>query len=170
MSAIARDAVEQDFDRIASLAVEAYREYSHSLTPHNWDIMRTNLSNVVEMAKQGRFIVAEQGQEIVGSVAYCTPGTSDKRLFQPEWASVRMLAVLPQYRGQGIGQILSLECINRAKQDKAEVIALHTSELMVTARRMYERLGFKQDIQLPQSFGLQYWRYVLNLVELEAAS
>ena len=49
---------------------------------------------------------------------------SDCRLFQPEWASLRMLTVLPQYRGQGIGQQLSLACIHRAKQDRAEAIAL----------------------------------------------
>jgi ribosomal protein S18 acetylase RimI-like enzyme len=166
MSAIARDALEKEFDTIASLAVAAYSEYSHFLTPHNWNVMRTNLSDVVEMAKRGRFIVAERGREIVGSVVYCCPGMSDTRLFQPEWASVRLLAVLPQYRSQGIGQLLSLECIRRAKQDKAEIIALHTSELMVAAQRMYEKLGFKQDIELPQSLGLRYWRYLMNLSNL----
>lgn len=165
MTVIVRDAFAQEFNDIASLTVEAYREYSHALTSDNWEIMRTNLSNVAEVAKQGRLIVAQRDRELVGSVVYCPPGTSESRLFQPEWASLRMLAVLPQYRGQGIGQQLSLECVHRAKQDKAEVVGLHTSELMVAARRMYERLGFKQDIELPRYFGIQYWRYVLKLVE-----
>jgi ribosomal protein S18 acetylase RimI-like enzyme len=93
------------------------------------------------------------------------PGASDSRLFQPEWASLRMLAVSPQHRGQGIGRQLSLECVRRAKQDKAEVVGLHTSELMVAARRMYERLGFKQEIELPRHLGIKYWRYVLKLAE-----
>jgi predicted GNAT family acetyltransferase len=35
-----------------------------------------------------------------------------------------MLAVSPWHRGQGIAQQLSLECIHRAKQDKAEVVGL----------------------------------------------
>jgi ribosomal protein S18 acetylase RimI-like enzyme len=74
-----------------------------------------------------------------------------------------MLAVLPQYRGQGISQQLSLACIHRAKQDRAEVIALHTSKLMINARRMYERPGFQQDIELPRRLGIRYWRYVLKL-------
>ena len=76
-----------------------------------------------------------------------------------------MLAVSPQHRGQGIGRQLSLECVRRAKQDKAEVVGLHTSELMVAARRMYERLGFQQEIELPRLLGIKYWRYVLKLAE-----
>ncbi|NJM27443.1 MAG: GNAT family N-acetyltransferase [Pseudanabaena sp. RU_4_16] len=67
--------------------------------------------------------------------------------------------------GQGIGQQLSLACIHRAKQDRAEAIALHTSELMIDARRIYERLGFQQDIELPHRLGIKYWRYVLKLQE-----
>jgi ribosomal protein S18 acetylase RimI-like enzyme len=163
MAAIVRDALAQEFNDVASLNVEAYREYSHALTSDNWEIMRTSLSNVAEIAKRGRLIVAQQDRDLVGSVIYCSPGTSNTRLFQVEWASLRMLAVLPQYRGKGIGQQLSLECVRRAKQDRAEVIGLHTSELMIAARKMYERLGFKQDIELPNNLGLQYWRYVLKL-------
>ncbi|MGV0028547.1 GNAT family N-acetyltransferase [Phormidesmis priestleyi] len=122
MAVIVRDALAQEFNDIASLNVEAYREYSHALTSDNWEIMQTNLLRVAEVAKQGQLMVAQSDQELVGSVIYCPPGTSDSRLFQPEWASLRMLAVLPQYRGQRIGQQLSMECIHRAKQDKAEVV------------------------------------------------
>lgn len=165
MAVILRDALAQEFNDIASLAVEAYREYSHVLTLDNWETMQANLSNVTEIAKQGQAIVAQRDRELVGLVVYCPPGTSDSRLFQPEWASLRMLAVSPLHRDQGIGQQLSLECVHRAKQDKAKVVALHTSELMVTARRMYEKLGFKQDIELPRSLGIRYWRYVLKLAE-----
>jgi hypothetical protein len=101
MAAIVRDALIQDFEEVAAIAVEAYREYSHALTPDNWHTMQTNLSNVAAIAKQ----------------------------------------------------------------DRAEVIALHTSELMINARRMYERLGFQQDIELPRRLGIRYWRYVLKLQE-----
>ncbi|KAM3100861.1 GNAT family N-acetyltransferase [Phormidesmis sp. 146-35] len=165
MTLIVRDALIQEFNDVASLSVEAYREYSHALTSDNWKTMQANLLNVAEIAKQGRLMVAQQDQALVGSVIYCPPGTSDSRLFHVGWASLRMLAVLPQYRGLGIGRQLSQECIHRAKQDKAEVVGLHTSELMVAARRMYEGLGFKQDIELPSHFGIRYWRYVLRVAE-----
>lgn len=166
MAAIVRDALDREIDDIVLLTVEAYGEYSHDLTSDNWEIMRTNLSKVAEIAKQGKLLVAQRDRELVGSVIYHPPGASDIRLFEPEWASLRMLAVSPQHRGRGIGRQLSWECVRRAKQDKASVVALHTSELMVAARRMYERLGFKQEIELPRHLGIQYWRYVLNLGEL----
>lgn len=165
MAVIIRNALEREVDDVASLTVEAYSEYSYALTSDNWEIMRTRLSNVAAIAKQGQLLVAKRNQELVGSVVYHPPGASDSRLFQPEWASLRMLAVSPRHRGQGIGQQLSLECIHRARQDKAEVVGLHTSELMAAARQMYEKLGFQQEIELPRHFEIRYWRYVLKLAE-----
>lgn len=164
MAAIVRDALECEFKDVALLAVEAYREYSRALTAENWEIMQANLLNMAEIAKQGQIIVAQQEQKLLGSVVYFSPGSASS-LFLTEWASLRMLAVLPYYRDQGIGQQLSWECVRRAKQDEAEVIGLHTSELMVAARRMYERLGFRQDRELSRSLGIRYWRYVLKLTE-----
>jgi ribosomal protein S18 acetylase RimI-like enzyme len=160
-----RDALTTDFDEIASLSVEAYREYSKSLSLEDWDKMKTSLSNISKIAERAKLIVAEQDRELVGSVAYYHPGTSASHLFQPEWASLRMLAVSPKYRGQGIGRKLTQECIQRAKSDRAKVIGLHTSELMVAARCMYEKLGFQQDTELPRNFGIRYWRYILKLAE-----
>lgn len=163
MNLIIRDANTRDYKEVALLSVESYREYSQSLTSENWNKMKTNLSNVSEVANQAKLIVAEQNHKLVGSVFYCRPGTSSSRLFRPEWASLRMLAVLPNYRGQKIGRYLSEECIQRAKLDRAEVVGLHTSELMISARKLYDKLGFQQDIELPRSLGIRYWRYVLRL-------
>ena len=163
MTSIVRNAVVEDFDRVAVLAVSAYRQYFQSLSIKNWNIMQTSLSDVSKIADRGQLIVAQSDRELVGSVVYFTPGTSNSRLFEPEWASIRMLAVSPNYRRQGIGQQLSQECIDRARKDKAEVIALHTSELMTGAMKMYEKLGFERDIELPRSLGLRYWRYLLDL-------
>jgi ribosomal protein S18 acetylase RimI-like enzyme len=161
----------EELENIGSLAVAAYQEYAKSLSEDNWEIMRTNLSNIAEIAKVGQLIVAKrdnldknsQRSELIGVVIYCPPGHSDPGIFQSEWASIKMLSVASQYRGQGIGAQLCLECIDRARQDNAEIIALHTSELMVAARGMYAKLGFELDIELPQRLGLRYWRYVMRL-------
>ena len=102
MNLIIRDAKSSDYKEVALLSVESYQEYSQSLTSENWDKMKTNLSNlsnVSEVANQAKLIVAEQNDRLVGSVFYYPPGTSSPRLFQPQWSSIRMLAVVPQYRG-----------------------------------------------------------------------
>lgn len=161
----------QELENIGSLTVSAYREYAQFLSEDNWQIMSTNLSNIAEIAKAGQLIVAKrnnldnnsQRSELIGAVIYCPPGHSDPGIFQSEWASIKMLSVASQYRGQGIGAQLCWECIDRARQDNAEIIALHTIELMVAARGMYGKLGFELDIELPQRLGLRYWRYVMRL-------
>jgi ribosomal protein S18 acetylase RimI-like enzyme len=160
---IIREALTSEWDEVTALAIAAYHEYAPALTAADWATMRTNLAKVAEVAQSGHLLVAQLDQSLAGAVVYCPPGTSDRRLFQPEWASVRMLAVSPQHRGQGIGAQLSLACVQRAEPDQAEIIALHTSELMVAARRMYERLGFERERELPSRFGLRYWRYQLRL-------
>lgn len=43
----------------------------------------------------------------------------------------------------------------RVKQDKMAVIGLNTSKLTIAARRMYERLGFKPEIELPRHLGIK---------------
>jgi ribosomal protein S18 acetylase RimI-like enzyme len=171
MTVIIRDALEEECDRVALLAVGAYQEYAPYLSKDNWQIMRTNLANIGEVAKVGKLIVAtldnsdqdSDRADLIGAVIYCPPGNSDPKIFQSDWASLKMLSVDVRHRGRGIGAQLCLECIDRARQDNAEVIALHTSELMLAARGMYAKLGFKLDIELPPRLGLRYWRYVMEL-------
>jgi ribosomal protein S18 acetylase RimI-like enzyme len=64
------------------------------------------------------------------------------------WAVVRLLAVDPAYRGQGIGHALMEECIRRCRQSKITTIGLHTTEIMDVARQMYEKMGF---VRFPES-------------------
>ncbi|MDJ0635806.1 MAG: GNAT family N-acetyltransferase [Xenococcaceae cyanobacterium MO_188.B29] len=160
---ITRDAVQQDFKQIAQISVEAYRQYAEALTPENWSKMAANLANVANTANLASLIVAEENNHIFGSIAYYAPGKSSLKIFPVEWASIRLLAVSPAYRGKGIGQLLVQECIQRAKKDNAPAIGIHTSELMTIARKMYPKMGFQQDKELPSRFGLRYWRYVMNL-------
>lgn len=158
-----RDATKTDFSAIACLAVAAYQEYRDRLTEDNWLKMRQSLSNVSKTAIDADFILAEVENKIVGAIAYYPPGKSNPKLFDPNWSSLRLLAVAQNYRGQGIGKRLTEWSIERAKQNQAEVIGLYTSEVMITAQKMYSNLGFKRDRELPSMLGLRYWLYLLPL-------
>ncbi|HXS78123.1 MAG TPA: GNAT family N-acetyltransferase [Terracidiphilus sp.] len=48
--------------------------------------------------------------------------------------------VEPEYRGRGIAQALTLECMAEAKRHGIGVVALHASK---KGRTVYERLGFE---------------------------
>ena len=71
------------------------------------------------------------------------------------------LVVEPKARGRGVGRALTEECIERALQDGAQLISLHTSPAMETARAMYQRMGFSLAKALPDRFGVPYAVYTL---------
>ncbi len=58
------------------------------------------------------------------------------------WPEVRLLAVAPAARSQGIGAALMQECVRRARRAGTGALSLHTTDLMRTAMGMYERIGF----------------------------
>jgi GNAT superfamily N-acetyltransferase len=63
-------------------------------------------------------------------------------------AGFRLLFVDPLARGQGIGKLLTNECIRKAKDKKLSQVIIHTTMAMQTAWKMYENLGFKRSEDL----------------------
>jgi ribosomal protein S18 acetylase RimI-like enzyme len=157
-------ATAKDFEAIAELNVSAYTEFSSRLQPGSWEVMQKNLRNVAGRAKFAEFLVFRFGDAIAGSVAYCAPGKGDPAIFSPDMASILLLAVDPSKRGQGIAKGLTLACIAKASDDKANTIGLFTNELMRPAQQLYRALGFQQDMELPMRYGVRYFRFVLSLV------
>ena len=96
-------------------------------------------------------------------VFYFPPGRSDGVIFPRDWASLRLLGVAPAARGRGLSRLLTEWCIARARDQGATRIGLHTSEVMTTARGLYECMGFVVDGDLSMNFGLRYWRFRLDL-------
>ncbi|MFT4680691.1 MAG: ribosomal protein S18 acetylase RimI-like enzyme [Granulosicoccus sp.] len=74
-----------------------------------------------------------------------------------------MVEVNPIYRGNGIGRELTQMCIEFARKNNEQIIALHTSEFMDSARQLYETLGFKLTREIEPIFGMKYWLYQLKL-------
>jgi len=79
-------------------------------------------------------------------------------------AGFRLLAVDTASQGKGIGKLLTLECISRARVKKREQVVIHTTRAMQTAWNMYERIGFKrsEDLDFLQAgFPVYGFRYQL---------
>lgn len=157
------EASHSDFSAIAALNVAAYEEFAPSLPSGAWELMQKNLQNVAERAKTSHFLICRVDDAVVGSVAYCPAGNGDPSVFTPNMASVLLLAVHPQHRGKGLAKALIAACITRAKDERARAIGLFTSELMLTAQRIYKSLGFQLESELPMRHGIRYFRYVLLL-------
>jgi ribosomal protein S18 acetylase RimI-like enzyme len=156
---IIRDALTQDVPGIDAVIRSAYGEFAPSLEPGGWERMERSLAAAGFVAGGATLMVAEDGGRVSGSVAYYPPGRSTPAIFPRDWASLRALAVDPSLRSRGIGRRLTEACVERARQDGAEIIGLHTSEAMLVARSLYERMGFALVSELPSRFGLRYWLF-----------
>lgn len=158
-----KTATVEDFEAIADLNVVAYTEFASYLPAEAWETMQKNLRNIKERAEVAEFIIYRSGNDIIGSVAYCPAEKGDPAIFKPDTASILLLAVHPQHRGKGIAKALTIECITKAKNDNAISIGLFTSELMQSAQRLYQNLGFQKESELPKRHNIRYFRFILPL-------
>ena len=140
-----RDAHPSDRYAIRDVTLSAYNQYA-ALMPSHWEGYRQDILATLADVKPAEQVVAEQDGVIVGAVLLYPAGTV---FSAPEgvsiilaWPEVRLLAVAPAARGQGIGAALMLECVRRARQAGAAILTLHTTDIMQVAMRMYERMGF----------------------------
>jgi ribosomal protein S18 acetylase RimI-like enzyme len=139
-----REARIEDRDAARKITLSAFRQYAAVMPPPRWEGYRENiLATLTEVAPALHFVAEKDGM-IVGSVLLYPPGTAfsttdEGPLTCPE---VRLLAVAPEARGQGIGAALMKECTRRARRLGAACLNLHTTDMMQVAMRMYERMGF----------------------------
>jgi DNA-binding MarR family transcriptional regulator/GNAT superfamily N-acetyltransferase len=99
--------------------------------------------------------IAELDGERVGCV-FCTAAGAKHT------AQLRLLLVEPSARGAGVGTRLVDECLRFAKRAGYRRMTLWTNDVLVAARRIYERAAFRCDRREPHhSFGHdlvgEYW-------------
>ena len=139
-----RDAHREDRDAARKITLSAFQQYAAVMPPPRWERYRENILATLTDVAPAQQIVAEKEGVILGSVLLYPPGTAfstpiEGPLTCPE---VRLLAVAPEARGQGIGTALMKECIRRARRLGVACLNLHTTDMMQVAMRMYERMGF----------------------------
>ena len=99
--------------------------------------------------------IAELDGERVGCV-FCAAADVEHT------AQLRLLLVEPSARGAGVGTRLVDECLRFAERSGYRRITLWTNDVLLAARRIYERAGFRCDRREPHhSFGRdlvgEYW-------------
>ena len=143
-----RDVQAADREAVRDLTLRAYEEYASLMPSSHWVYYRENIIETLDGDEAAERILAERDNSIVGSVilypARRVLYSEDNEVFVMSWPEVRLLAVDPKARGQGIGAALMGECASRARRAGSRFLTLHTNDLMKAAIHLYEKLGFER--------------------------
>ena len=149
---VVRDARPDEHDAVRALTLRAYAEFASVMTPSAWvgleQAVRSTLDAEARALRDGVFpaqrLVALDDDGLAGTVLLYPPASDayGGATGRTPWPEVRLLAVPPERRGSGVGQLLMDECVRRARAAGATTLGLHTSRSLGAAVRMYRRMGF----------------------------
>ncbi len=157
-----REARPDEYDEAGRVTAEAYREFVRPGSA-DWDSYLARIADVRTRAAYTTILVAVEDGRVLGSATLELTQRiepDDDPPLPPDEAEVRMLGVDTTARGRGIGEALLGACEDRARAAGKRVLALHTTERMEVAQRMYETHGFErmQDRVFPDGFVLLSYR------------
>ena len=143
MTVAFRIAESHEHSAAAQVILESYAEFGPLLPPDAWERYSQNILDVRIRMTESELLIAVENGEIVGSATFYPARLKRTQSeWPPEWTGARLIAVLPERRGRGIGKAIVEECIRISREQNAAAFALHTTPYMELARGMYERMGF----------------------------
>jgi ribosomal protein S18 acetylase RimI-like enzyme len=150
-----RKAQPAEFQEIGELMVAVYSKLEGFPKEKDQPAYYQLLRNVGDLTKKPEtellIAVAPEGR-IAGAVVYFGDirhyGSGGTATSEKNTSGFRLLAVDPAYRGQGIGKLLTIECIKKSKDKNLHQIIIHSTRAMQIAWKMYEGLGFQRSPDL----------------------
>ncbi|WP_116051316.1 GNAT family N-acetyltransferase [Amycolatopsis palatopharyngis] len=129
---------------IGELTVGAYRADGH-VGDAVQDGYAAQLRDAALRAEHAELLVAVDADDsLLGSVTVVRPGSRFAEISVDGELEFRMLAVAPAARGRGVGAALAQAVIDRGHALGVHRIVLCSLDVMYTAHRLYERLGFRR--------------------------
>ena len=107
-----RDALPSEREAMLAVTLAAYGQYAPLMPTILWEGYRTNIIEALTTPDPVERIVAERGGMLVGSVLLYPPraATYADHANTPAVPEIRLLAVQPEARGQGVARALMAEC------------------------------------------------------------
>lgn len=162
-----RDLRPEEREAARGLTRTAYAPFATIMAPSAWAGLHAALEAALVSTSPHEHLVAEHGGKLAGSVLLFPPAGGDTAGAggRMVWPELRLLAVVPAARGQGIGEALVQACVERARSAGAPALGLYTSASMGSAIALYERLGFARvpeyDFQPPGAELITAYRFPL---------
>ncbi len=152
---IVRNAKTSEYKETGELMVEVYSRLEGFPKVTEQPEYYKMLQNVGELTKNPgtELIIAVSSDTKIAGAVVCFSdmkyyGSGGSATSELNAGGFRLLAVSHQARGRGIGRLLTMECISRAKDKKLNQVIIHTTKAMMTAWKMYEDIGFKRSEDL----------------------
>lgn len=146
-----RNAKPEEFTEIGNLMVEVYSQLEGFPKPSeqpNYYKMLANIGELTINPGTELLVAVSSENEILGGVVFFNDmkyyGSGGTATNEKNAAGFRLLAVSSSARGKGIGKLLTLECIQKAKKENLSQMIIHSTKAMQIAWEMYENLGFKR--------------------------
>ncbi len=150
-----RKATLDEFREIGSLMVSVYSQldgFPKKSDQPEYYRMLTNVGELTKTPETELLVAVSADKKIVGAVVYFGDmsfyGSGGSATEEADASGFRLLAVDPTARGRGVGKLLTMECITKAKRRRHSRVVIHTTKAMETAWRMYEKLGFRRSEDL----------------------
>lgn len=150
-----RNAKPSEYEAVGQLMVEVYAALKGFPKPAEQPQYYEMLANVGQLTLKPdtELIVAvTNDDQIGGAVVYFGDmqhyGSGGAATQEKNAAGFRLLAVSDQERGKGLGKLLTLACLEKAKEQKQSQLIIHTTNAMKPAWKMYEKIGFKRSEDL----------------------
>ena len=143
MSVVVRTAVPAEYAAVGDLTARAYLD--DGLVPDGSDYDAT-LRRADDRAAHSELLVAVDAEgALLGTVSYVRAGSLYAEVSRDGEAEFRMLAVDSSARGRGVGRLLALACIERARADGVGAVVISTATNMAPAHALYHSLGFVRE-------------------------
>lgn len=155
-----------DLEQLRDLGIKSWAQFKDELTINNWKSLSETISSYKSYSNlldTSECIVCENDTEELVGMAFLVPSGNPTEIYDEKWCHLRFVSVDPNYRGKGIGKKLTESCIELALKNKERTLALHTSEIMKSARHIYHKMGFEIVKEIEPRLGVRYWLYTLEL-------
>ena len=155
-----RNAHPSEFEEIGKLMLNSYSQLegfpNKDEQPQYYEML-ANIGNLTQKPNTELLVAVSKEGNIGGGVVYFSDmkyyGSGGTATQEKNASGFRLLAVNSSTRGQGLGKLLSLACIKKAKALHQDNLVIHTTKSMQIAWGMYEELGFKRATDLDFSQG-----------------
>lgn len=124
-----------DFERISKQWMEQFH-----LPMGNLDSNQLSNPELYILAKGGAILFAKEGEDILGTVGLVK---SENDEIPVVYEMIKM-GVKPAARGRGVGQLLGMAVLEKARQMGGNRVVLYSNSKMHAALGLYKKLGFRE--------------------------